>query len=954
MKKILLLLISFNINAVELSLSETGQVLIFPYYTVNNDYTSLLAITNTSNNAKALRLRFREAANSREVFSANLYLGAKDVWTGVIFKNAQNLTQIKSQDQSCSLPSFDANEILFTKDKFTNDFSDIYGDDDNRLYEGFIEVIEMGVLTGESEIAATIGQAIPTQDCEKLKNAWEQSSTNHYWLDDATTDLSAPTGGISGNLILINVASGIAMNQEPTVLNDFSDEIIHFNINNDSPSLADGNRTSRILNNNGNYDTKTWGLAIQAVSAVLTKNIISNDFSIEDSINSTSDIIITFPTRQYFVDSLYSGSSDFSPPFNFHIDNNMYKNCNETPFKILDREGNYSVRGIEITTPPPNYIRSDNIALCFASNSIGFKDNESIATIFGSNFLSSYLSDGLNGQAEIGLDPVGLLDQKSGRVELSFPQIAAIESTLEWEVVGLPAVSFVAQKYINGRINGKLANYAGIFKAKNSTKVNTTQQPDVQSMSLTDNGIGQVLLYPYYTVKEGLKTLLSIVNTSSKIKSLSVKFREGKNAREVMGFNLYLKPFDTWTAAIVPKDSSTIQGYLGQGSAMIQTSDDSCTVPRIQNTPQEFTPFGYINNDNYSVNNDDGQGTQIDRVLEGFIEVIITGEVTGTDANLIMHSNCSGIENHWLPNQQWDIDPTTNILPPNDTAGISGTAIIIGVDDGIEFNFAATAIKNFSSETLHEYPVLNSIGLASGNNVNTTIQTSQGFLKTAWNSPIDAVSALLMQDQTYNDYEINPSIKAHSEWIVTYPTKNYYVDPIYSNTNTAKAPFSQVLSDNKGACEPLLFTAYDREQRTDLIMPPALLSATAFLIDYEKLPNHCWSINSASIGNESGDNSIFDSLLAMQNWNPQDFDSNNNSIYDLSATSGTIQTENSNFTDSFLIGHSADGSTHTIFGKPMLGFVAQKYVNGVINGNTLANYGVTHSNGSKTKIIIEN
>ena len=79
MKKIpiilMLLIISTGSQAVHLSSNGIGQVLIFPYYTVNNDINTLMNFVNTTNQAKALRVRFREAANSKEVFTFNLYLG---------------------------------------------------------------------------------------------------------------------------------------------------------------------------------------------------------------------------------------------------------------------------------------------------------------------------------------------------------------------------------------------------------------------------------------------------------------------------------------------------------------------------------------------------------------------------------------------------------------------------------------------------------------------------------------------------------------------------------------------------------------------------------------------------------------------------------------------------------------------------------------------------------------
>jgi hypothetical protein len=42
---------------------------------------------------------------------------------------------------------------------------------------------------------------------------------------------------------------------------------------------------------------------------------------------------------------------------------------------------------------------------------------------------------------------------------------------------------------------------------------------------------------------------------------------------------------------------------------------------------------------------------------------------------------------------------------------------------------------------------------------------------------VDAISATFMHEYTMNEFNQNPALNAASEWIVTFPTKNWYVDP---------------------------------------------------------------------------------------------------------------------------------------------------------------------------------
>ena len=106
------------------------------------------------------------------------------------------------------------------------------------------------------------------------------------------------------------------------------------------------------------------------------------------------------------------------------------------------------------------------------------------------------------------------------------------------------------------------------------------------AVMINPNGLGQVLVYPYYTVRNGynvggvsaapFNTLLSIVNTTNSTKAVKVRFREGKASVEVLDFNVFLSPYDMWTAAVEPGVGVTGTDIDG---AMIETNDNTCTIP---------------------------------------------------------------------------------------------------------------------------------------------------------------------------------------------------------------------------------------------------------------------------------------------------------------------------------------------------------------------------------------
>src|SRR5215467_4151963 len=132
------------------------------------------------------------------------------------------------------------------------------------------------------------------------------------------------------------------------------------------------------------------------------------------------------------------------------------------------------------------------------------------------------------------------------------------------------------------------------------------------AVNLNPDGLGQVLLYPYYTVNGHQQTLLSVVNTDTvNGKAVKVRFLEGYNSREVLDFNLYLSPNDVWTARVSQTSDS--------GGGAVFTSDLSCTDPAI---PSSGVPFRTAAFDGTGPVPADEGPQDITRTREGYIELI--------------------------------------------------------------------------------------------------------------------------------------------------------------------------------------------------------------------------------------------------------------------------------------------------------------------------------------------
>ena len=87
------------------------------------------------------------------------------------------------------------------------------------------------------------------------------------------------------------------------------------------------------------------------------------------------------------------------------------------------------------------------------------------------------------------------------------------------------------------------------------------------AVNVNHDGLGEVLLYSYYTTEDGNDSLINITNTTDQVKAVKVRFVESMNSQEVLDFNLYLSAKDVWVAAVIPT----------AGGAGIVPPDYSCT-----------------------------------------------------------------------------------------------------------------------------------------------------------------------------------------------------------------------------------------------------------------------------------------------------------------------------------------------------------------------------------------
>jgi len=455
-----------------------------------------------------------------------------------------------------------------------------------------------------------------------------------------------------------------------------------------------------------------------------------------------------------------------------------------------------------------------------------------------------------------------------------------------------------------------------------------------QAVSVNPEGLGQVLIYPYYTVRTvptGLvgsdaayNSLLSVVNSTGSAKVVKVRFLEGKNSREVLDFNLYLSAKDVWTTAIIP----TTDG------AGIFTADKSCTVPKVSTSSS--SPTGFVNYA-FSGSSDDKGGTSLDRTREGYVEIIEMGDVIGSTATTATHVNgvppCT---------DSLLVEPVapTNTVPGS--GGLFGSLTLINVLKGEDFGFDPTALDGFSTTALW-FPAGDIRPTLANVNPKTSV-TVAGFnvyVTPNWpdlapGNPVDPVSAVIMHNNVYNEFVLDVSTNSATDWVVTFPTKREYV---FAGSGVAQKLFQSNFTAS-GSCDEVTVTQYDREERTIVsqtsFSPPPPTQTDAL----------CWEANVLSyVYPSSASTPAASTVLGSKNYSVVKTDFVNGWValaFNVTST-GRHQLVGPGSTIFDTRTGGTIGSLSTTFnGLPVIGFAATIFENGTLTSGGVAiqsNYG---------------
>lgn len=427
-----------SINAaVHIGTNDDSQAMVLPFYTVANGLNTLLTIDNSSDQYKAVKINLRSNNQADALHSFNLYIPPKDMWVAVIAQLNNNV-QVLSNDQTCTLNLSELSESQALESNWNT---------------GLIEVFEMGTVD-----ESIFGDSHTSEHCQILDDAWNGQTATINWRDDPTTSMQAVSSGIRTSASIIDVLNGFSFDVPVLNLSGFfsTNTIAHHAPESNLPDLASGETSSMVIYN-GQAVTTNWPTGYEAVSALIMKTGVENEFSLSAFLGAESEWILSFPTWQHHL-----SNPDSSAPFVVTEDNEYQLPGDfSRGFYSYDRTGHeFSFNTGLIDPPPPPHEEPFSFSV--------------INYVFFNNMTPA--TSALSGQIDTHIVPFNIrpldsshsghdhADFEEGKIKLNFlldTHYTPNTGGDNGQYHGLPVFGFAFQKFYNASAQpGLLATYA--------------------------------------------------------------------------------------------------------------------------------------------------------------------------------------------------------------------------------------------------------------------------------------------------------------------------------------------------------------------------------------------------------------------------------------------------------------------------------------------------------------
>ena len=437
-----------------------GHILTIPYFSTQGGNATLLNITNTdTTNGKAVKLRFRGAANSDDIFDITIFLSPGDVWSAAVSASGE-LSALSTNDTSCTLPSIadiKAQGGLFKTGRVNPTNSNA------ETREGYVEILNTADIPAGSALFTAIKHVAGKAPCTA---SVMDAQANDLVAGSATNapqprGYSWPTGGLYANWILVNTVDkasfsgeAVAVRAEATVGGaqvNAAGNLVSFPQTTDAPDYATSTeaapnqvrgftadpllQSAAFAGQVANYDFPdlstpyTSGLAIDATgtatqasnlaAALATKSVV-NDYLVGGGASFTTDWVFSMPTRRYAVAVDYAAKAlRFNTGVAVHFDTNN-TSLNATTLQACVTPGG-ALRGYsrEEDTQSTFVISPDTaLKLCGETSVLTFGSEKVLKASIASrtvpvNYAEGWLTVGTAGTTGAGLPVIGYAATKA-------------------------------------------------------------------------------------------------------------------------------------------------------------------------------------------------------------------------------------------------------------------------------------------------------------------------------------------------------------------------------------------------------------------------------------------------------------------------------------------------------------------------------------------------------------
>jgi len=264
--------------SISLDRDGAGQVLLYPFFTVENGWDTYINVSIPPFGGRILRMRILEPEHGELVKSFTLYGKSGENLRAAITRRSDEAIVLRTAEGGCIVADdggFGASGTDFALDSAT----------------GMVEIyLESRVLNVSTR----------NLSCETLAARWEEGGV---WRAPAgsTDGLSSVSDDdeISGRFSLINVERGLAAELPALGLRHFNDFIPHVAPESIVPSLLDAMPVATLVS--GEEVVPESGEGIDAIALLLEDRSqwITNEVITEPGIGAATDWVLSFPLTAY-------------------------------------------------------------------------------------------------------------------------------------------------------------------------------------------------------------------------------------------------------------------------------------------------------------------------------------------------------------------------------------------------------------------------------------------------------------------------------------------------------------------------------------------------------------------------------------------------------------------------------------------------------------------------------